>query len=141
MKKTLIFFQCLFCVGCASIINTDNELVSIKGLSEEGTHFFISPYGRTEISGSNVIGGEGKVILPRSRTDYNATIICPDGKEIVFPIESSFDMVKGLYLPILYTISSFGWGILQAFPSSVIDYYSDNAYSVNEIVLPDSCVD
>jgi len=44
MKKTLIFFQCLFCVGCASIINTDNELVSIKGLSEEGTHFFISPY-------------------------------------------------------------------------------------------------
>jgi len=50
-------------------------------------------------------------------------------------------MVKGLYLPILYTISSFGWGILQAFPSSVIDYYSDNAYSVNEIVLPDSCVD
>lgn len=122
-------------------INTDNELVSIKGLSEEGTHFFISPYGRTEISGSNVIGGEGKVILPRSRTDYNATIICPDGKEIVIPIESSFDMVKGLYLPILYTISSFGWGILQAFPSSVIDYYSDNAYSVNEIVLPDSCVD
>jgi len=128
MKKTLILFQCLFCVGCASIINTDNELVSIKGLSEEGTHFFIS-------------GGEGKVILPRSRTDYNATIICPDGKEIVIPIESSFDMVKGLYLPILYTISSFGWGILQAFPSSVIDYYSDNAYSVNEIVLPDSCVD
>ena len=75
------------------------------------------------------------MFLPRSRTDYNATIICPDGKEIVIPIESSFDMVKGLYLPILYTISSFGWGILQAFPSSVIDYYSDNAYSVNEIIL------
>ena len=81
------------------------------------------------------------MILPRSRTDYNVTIICPAGKEIVIPIESSFDMVKGLYLPILYTISSFGWGILQAFTSTLIDYYSDNAYSVNEIVLPVSCLD
>ncbi len=96
MKKTLILFQCLFCVGCASIINTDNELVSIKGLSEEGTHFFISPYGRTEISGSNVIGGEGKVILPRSRTDYNATIICPDGKEIVIHIFCVCNAIKYL---------------------------------------------
>ena len=83
-------------------------------------------------------GGESDPAKVENR--YNATIICPDGKEIVIPIESSFDMVKGLYLPILYTVATSGWGILEAFPSSLIDYYSDNAYSVNEIVLPVSCV-
>ena len=50
-------------------------------------------------------------------------------------------MGKGIYLPIIYTVVSLGWGILQALPSSLFDYYSDRAYSVNEIVLPVSCVD
>ena len=79
------------------------------------------------------------MILPRSRTDYNATIICPDGKEIVVPFESSFDMIKGFYLPLLLTFSTYGWYIGITLPSSLIDYFSDNAYSVNEIVLPVTC--
>ncbi len=141
MKNIFILILCFFCLGCASIVNSELELVSIKGLSSEGTHFFFSPNGRTEIVGSNVVEGEGKVLLPRSRTGYNTTIICPDGKKIVIPIEPSFDMGKGIYLPIIYTVVSLGWGILQALPSSLFDYYSDRAYSVNEIVLPVSCVD
>ena len=141
MKNIFILIMCYFCLGCASIVNSEMELVSIKGLSSEGTHFFISPNGRTEIVGSNVVGGKGKVFLPRSRTDYNATIICPDGKKVVTPIEPSFDMGKGIYLPIIYAVASVGWGIFQALPSSLIDYYSDSAYSVNEIVLPVDCVD
>ena len=135
----VLLMSMVFFIGCASISNTDNELVSIKGLREEGSHYFISPYGRTEIAGSNVINGEGKVFLPRSRADYNVTIICPDSKEIVVTIESSFDMIKGFYLPLLLTFSTYGWSIGITLPSSLIDYFSDNAYSVNEIVLPVTC--
>ena len=140
-KTFSYWILCFFCLGCASIVNNELELVSIKGLSSGGTKFFISPHGRTEIVGSNVVEGEGKVFLPRSRTDYNATVICPGCKKIITPIEPSFDKVKGIYLPIIYTVATSGWDILQALPSSFIDYYSDNAYSVNEIVLTVSCVD
>ena len=141
MKNIFILILCFFCLGCASIVNSELELVSIKGLSSEGTHFFFSPNGRTEIVGSNVVEGEGKVFLPRSRTDYNATVICPDCKKIATPIEPSFDMGKGIYLPIIYKVASSGWVIVQALTSSLIDYYYDSAYSVVEIVLPVSCVD
>ena len=141
MRNIFILILCFFCLGCASIVNSELELVSIKGLSSEGTHLLFSPNGRTEIVGSNVIEGDGKVFLPRSRTDYNATIICPDGKKIITPIEPSFDMGKSIYLPIIYTVASLGWGMLQALSSSLIDYYSDSAYSVNEIILTVSCVD
>ena len=60
MRNIFILILCFFCLGCASIVNSELELVSIKGLSSEGTHFFISPNGRTEIVGSNVFEGEEK---------------------------------------------------------------------------------
>ena len=59
MKNIFILILCFFCLGCASIVNSELELVSIKGLSSEGTHFFFSPNGRTEIVGSNVVEGKG----------------------------------------------------------------------------------
>ena len=79
----VLLISMIFFIGCASISNTDNELVLIKGLSEEGSHFFISPYGRTEIGGSNVINGEGKdgsvriywCIVPRRKLKYVLKII------------------------------------------------------------------
>ena len=77
-----------------------------KESSKEGNHIFISPNGRKEIAGSNVIENEGKVFLLRTKDDYNATIICPDGKKNIVPIRSSFDLVNGLYLPIILTIIS-----------------------------------
>ena len=83
--------------------------------------------------------GKGKCSCQGQEQITTQPLSIPTVRKLLFLIESSFDIVKGLYLPILYTISTLGVSIIQALPSSLIDYYSDSAYSVNEIVLPVTC--
>jgi hypothetical protein len=141
MRNLFVLIFCIFLSGCASVTNSELELVTIKELSTEGTNYFVSPYGRTEIAASNVIQGEGKVFLPRSRENYEATVICPDGEEIVISVETGFDFVKGLYLPLIATVATYGIGIVYSMTSGLIDIYQNKAYSTDDIVLPVGCTE
>lgn len=60
-------FVCFSMIASAVYVLND-YMVSINGLSSVGENFFISSYSRTEIAGSNVIEGQGKMFCQGQET-------------------------------------------------------------------------
>ena len=68
MRNILASILCCLLFGFASVSNSEFEMVSINGLSSVGENFFISSHSRTEIAGSNVIEGQGKMFCQGQET-------------------------------------------------------------------------
>jgi hypothetical protein len=111
--------------GCATLVNSDRQLVRFKGGLEKGVTKVSTPDGTFEVE-----NGSGSFMMTRTKADIPIKIMCPNGETRNDIVETRFDWLKGG----VGNIFNYGWGWF-------VDPFVDDAYNISSVSLMGKCKD
>jgi hypothetical protein len=125
MKFFVTLFLAASISSCATLVNSDRQMVQFRGGQEQGVTKVSTPDGTFEVE-----NGSGSFMMTRSKSNIPIKIMCPNGESKNDIVETRFDWIKGG----LGNILTYGWGWF-------IDPFVDDAYVISDVSLMGKCRD
>jgi hypothetical protein len=126
MKRILMaFYVFVSASGCATLVNSNRQLVFFKGGNEKGVTKVSTPDGTFDVE-----NGSGSFMMTRTKGNIPIRIMCPNGYTKNDIVETKFDWIKGGFGNVL--TGGYGW---------FVDPFVDNAYNISDVSLMGKCKD